>query len=155
MSTIIEIFNTEEHNNLITFINNSTEIFNFIHYVFLNPDEKNINNLNQLYKIFNRYDTKAIDNIKNTDNKTILEIYKEFICDHKDHLLKLHIDNFIASRSFTNNLLHLFKQNNNMNTPKIPSILEIVNRLEYLEKTVEELKIRVSNKDFLSKGTST
>jgi len=155
MSTIIEIFNTEEHNNLITFINNSTEIFNFIHYVFLNPDEKNINNLNQLYKIFNKYDTKAIDKIKNTDNKTILEVYKEFNCDDKDHLLKLHIDNFIASRSFTNNLFHLFQKNNNINTTKIPSILEIVNRLEYLEKTVEELKIRVSNKDFLSNGTST
>jgi len=154
MCTIIEIFNAEEHNNLIQFIDNPTEIFHFINYVFSNPNEKNINNLNTLYNTFNKYDPKALDKIKNKDNKTLIEMYTEYICDNKDDLLQKHINNYINSRSFTNNLFNLFKTTTNQPLNKIPNIIEIVNRLESLEKTVNELKVRISNENFLSEGTS-
>ena len=152
MSSIIEILDTEETNSIIQYINNSNEIFNYINYVFSDPNEKNINNLDKLYKAFNTYDYKALDQLKNSNDKTIFEMYKEYNCN--DGLLRIHIDKFISSRSFSNNILNIFKQNNNQNSKKLPNIREIVDRLEYLEKTIEELKARVSNKDLFSQGTS-
>lgn len=152
MSSIIEILDTEETNSIIQYINNSNEIFNYINYVFSDPNEKNINNLDKLYKAFNTYDYKAIDKLKNSNDKTILEVYKEYNCN--DGLLRIHIDKFISSRSFSNNILNIFKQNNNQTSKKLPNIREIVDRLEYLEKTIEELKSRVSNKDLFSDRTS-
>jgi hypothetical protein len=154
MSSIIEIFNSKEHDNVIYFIDNSIEIFNFIDYVFSNPNQKNIDNLNELYKICNNSNPKLLDKLKNTHNKSIVEMYADYICNHDEELLQIHINNFIKSRSFTNNIFSLLHQNTNNSMKNKPNINEIVDRLEYLEKTVEELKVRISDKNLLTERTT-
>jgi hypothetical protein len=155
MSSIIEIFKSKEHNNVIHFIDNSLEIFNYIDYVFLNPNQTNLDNLNKLYKILNSYNSIALDKLKDTNNKTIIDKYKDYVCNDNDELLKIHINNFIKSRSFLNNIINVFNRNTKQHVKVIPNIEEIVNRLEELEKTVNELKVRIADKNLLTERTTT
>jgi hypothetical protein len=155
MSSIIEIFKSKEHNNVIHYIDNSLEIFGFIDYVFLNPNETNIDNLNQLYKIMNTYNSSALDKLKDKNNITILEKYKNYVCNDNEELLKIHINNFIKSRSFLNNLINVLNRNTKQHNKIRPNIEEIVNRLEELEKTVNELKVRITDKNILTERTTT
>ena len=150
MSSIIEIFKSKEPNNVIHFIDNSVEIFNFIDYVFLNPTQTNLDNLNELYKILNICNSTALDKLKDQNNKTILDKYNEYRCNDNEELLKTHINNFIKSRSFFNNLINVFNRNTKQNVKIIPNIHEIINRLEELEKTVNELKVRIADKNILT-----
>jgi hypothetical protein len=146
MNSIIQIFESKDNidTNLIQFANKPDEIFCFIQSVFKNPNHNNIENLDTLYKAINKY-----------NSKTLLEFYKDYICNDEDLLLIDHINNFIKSRNFTSNLFNLLSNTNNKSQKKGPSVSEIVERLEYLEKTVEELKIRISDENLLAERTTT
>ena len=156
MNSIIQIFESKDNIdiNLIQFANKPDEIFQFIQSVFKNPNNNNIDNLNTLYKAINKYNNKILTELKDNNNKTLLEFYKDYICNDEDLLLKDHIDSFINSRKFTTNLLSLLS-NTNKSQKKAPTVSEIVERLVYLEKTVEELKVRISNENLLTERTTT
>lgn len=156
MNSIIQIFESKDNIdiNLIQFANKPDEIFQFIQSVFKNPNNNNIDNLNTLYKAINKYNSKILTELRDNNNKTLLEFYNDYICNDEDLLLKDHIDSFINSRKFTTNLLSLLS-NTNKSQKKAPTVSEIVERLVYLEKTVEELKVRISNENLLAERTTT
>jgi hypothetical protein len=155
MNSIIQIFETRDNinTNLIQFVNRPDEIFRFIQFVFKNPVHENIENLNTLYRAINKYNSKILTEITDNNNKTLLEFYKDYSCNDDDLLLKKHIDDYIKSRNFTTSLFSLLA-NTNKSQKKAPSVFEIVDRLEYLEKTVEELKVRISNENLLTERTT-
>ena len=157
MNSIIQIFESKDNIDmkLIQFANKPDEIFCFIQSVFKNPNHNNIENLDTLYKAINKYNSKILLELKDNNNKTLLEFYKDYICNDEDLLLIDHINNFIKSRNFTSNLFNLLSNTNNKSQKKGPSVSEIVERLEYLEKTVEELKIRISDENLLAERTTT
>ena len=156
MNSIIQIFESKDNidTNLIQFADRPDEIFSFVQSVFKNPNHNNIENLNRLYKAINTYNSKILLELKDNNNKTLLEFYKDYICNDEDLLLIDHINNFIKSQRFTSSLFSLLA-NTNKSQKKGPSVSEIVERLEYLEKTVEELKIRISNENLLAERTTT
>lgn len=116
-------------------------VFDIIEMVINNPEY--LPYLELIYKRLNNEDLNILQNIKDKDNNTIYELYKSIKTE--DPNLKIHINTYINSN--IPNILSLF------NMPKeIPKSLNdiIIERIEKLEKEVEELKIRITDKDLVS-----
>jgi hypothetical protein len=116
-------------------------VFDVIEMVINNPEY--LPYLELIYKRLNNEDLNILQNIKDKDNQTIYELYKSIKTE--DPNLKIHMNTYINSN--IPNILSLF------NMPKeIPKSLNdiIIERIEKLEKEVEELKIRITDKDLVS-----
>jgi hypothetical protein len=154
MNSIFEIFKCENSENsekeLIKNIGSYNDIFNYIEYVFDNPTISNIANLNILYKTHNSYNINLLKELKNSQNLSIIDFYNLKKNEVGNYDLKIHIDNYIKSYQLSNNMLALLKKPASRILEKQPTIKELLHRIEYLEKTVDELKIRISNEDFFT-----
>jgi len=116
-------------------------VFDIIEMVINNPEY--LPYLELIYKRLNNQDLNILINIKDKDNQTINELYKSITTE--DPNLKIHINTYINSN--IPNILSLF------NMPKeIPKSFNdiIIERIVKLEKQVEELKIRIADKDLVS-----
>ena len=155
MNSIIQIFETKDNiaENLLLNIPDSEAIFEYIEYVFNNPID-NIKNLNTLYKILNEYNINILKNIKNDEDRSIIDYYKSREEEIENNELKLHIDNYIKSYNLSNNIFNLLGKKTDSQKPK-PTLYELLERIEKLEKTVEELKVRISDENLLTQGATT
>ena len=152
MTSIIQIFESKENikEKLLENIPDSKAIFEFIEYVFSNPVD-NIDNLNTLYKILNQNDLSTLKNIRNTEGISIVDYYKSMESQIENIDLKTHITTYIKSYNLSNNIFSLLQKPDTNNGHKgKPSLNELLERIEKLEKTVEELKIRISNENLLA-----
>lgn len=121
--------------------NLETHVFDIIEMVFNNSEY--LPYLEIIYKELNKRDLNILQTIKNKSNQTIYELYKSIQCE--DEILNEHITKYVNSN--IGNILSLF----NMPKKHIKSFNDIlIERIDKLEKDVEELKIRISNKDFIS-----
>lgn len=155
MSRIIHIFelNTDVEQQLINHAGSNDLIFEFIDHVFENPSNENIQNLSLLYKTFNNYDINILQNIQNNKGQTVVDYYREKDDSLQDNgLLKTHVQQFLSSLTFSRNLMSLFKKSKEQ--PQLPSLMELVQRIELLERKMNALEIRSSNKDVFSDGGS-
>ena len=116
-------------------------VFDIIDVVYNNTEY--LPYLELIFKELNKRDLNILQNIKNKNNQTVYELYESMNCD--EPIFKEHINKFIYSN--IGNILSLF------NTPKEqPKSLDVllIERIEKLEKEVEQLKIWISNKDLIS-----
>lgn len=150
MNSIIQIFQTKDYiaERLLLNIPDSKAIFEYIEYVFINPIE-NINNLNTLYKTLNEYNINILKHVKNDQGISIIDYYKSREKEIQNDELKLHIINYIKSYNLSTNLLNLLDKKTDSKKTQ-PTLFELLDRIEKLEKTVEELKIRISNENLLA-----
>jgi hypothetical protein len=156
MTSIFEIFKCENsEQELLKNIGQYNDIFDYIQYVFNNPTMHNIVNLNILYKTHNSYNTNLLKELKNSENLSIIDFYHLKKNEVENHDLKNHIDNYIKSFQLNSNILDLLKKPISRSSEKQPTLKELIQRIECLEKTVNELKIRISNEDFLTNRTTT
>jgi hypothetical protein len=156
MTSIFEIFKCENsEKELLKNIGSYKDIFEYIQYVFDNPTMSNIENLNILYKTHNSYNTHLLKELKNNENLSIIDFYNLKKNEVENYDLKIHIDNYIKSFQLNSNILSLFKKPKLVSLEKQPTLKELLHRIEYLEKTVEELKIRISNEDFFTNRATT
>lgn len=119
-----------------------TYVFDIIDMVYNNNEY--LPYLELIFKELNKRDLNILENIKNKNNQTVYELYESMNCDHES-IFKEHVNKFINSN--IRNILSLF------NTPKEqPKSLDVllIERIEKLEKDVEQLKIWISNKDLIS-----
>jgi hypothetical protein len=154
MSHIIHIFelNTDVEQQLINHAGSNDLIFEFIDHVFENPTNENIQNLSLLYKTFNNYDITILQNIQNNKGQKVVDYYRERNDGLQDNaLLKTHVQQFLSSLTFSHNLMSLFKKSEQ---PQLPSLMDLVQRIELLERKMNALEIRSSNKDVFSDGGS-
>lgn len=155
MSRIIHIFesNTNVEQQLLNQAGSNDLIFEYIVYVFENSSNENIQNLCRLYKTFNNYDITILQNIRNNKGQKIADFYQEKEDGLQDNsLLKTHVQQFLSSLTFSHNLMNLLKKSEQQ--PKMPSLMDLVNRIETLEQKMNALEIRSSNKDVFSDGGS-
>ena len=118
-----------------------TYVFEIIDMVYNNTEY--LPYLELIFKELNKRDLNILQNIKNKNNETVYEFYESMNCD--EPVFKEHINKFINSN--ISNILSLF------NTPKEqPKSLDVIliERIEKLEKEVEQLKIWISDKDLIS-----
>ena len=156
MNSIFEIFKCEnKEQELLKNIGSYNDIFDYIQYVFNNPTMSNIENLNILYRTYNSYNTQLLKELKNSENLSIIDFYNLKKKEVENYDLQLHIDNYIKSFQLSNNMLALLKKPISSSSEKQPTIKELIHRIECLEKTVDELKIRVSNEDFFTNRATT
>jgi hypothetical protein len=156
MNSIFEIFKCEnKEQELLKNIGSYNDIFDYIQYVFNNPTMSNIENLNILYKTYNSYNTHLLKEIKNSENLSIIDFYNLKKNEVENYDLKIHIDNYIKSFQLSSNILSLLKKPISSSLEKQPSLKELIHRIECLEKTVDELKIRISNEDFFTNRATT
>ena len=156
MNSIFEIFKSENsEKELLKNIGSYNDIFEYIEYVFDNPTMGNIENLNILYKTHNSYNTHLLKELKNNENLSIIDFYnlKKDKVENRD--LKNHIDNYIKSFQLNHNILSLLVKPKSSSLEKQPTLKELIHRIECLEKTVDELKIRISNEDFFTHRATT
>ena len=155
MNSIIQIFESKENikEKLLENIPDSKAIFEYIEYVFSNPVD-NIENLNTLYKILNQNNITLLKNVKNSDDISIVDYYKSMEEQIENSDLKTHITNYIKSSNLSSNIFSLLQKPDNNGHKRKPTINELLERIEKLEKTVEELKIRISNENLLTQGTT-
>lgn len=119
-----------------------TYVFDIIDMVYNNNEY--LPYLELIFKELNKRDLNILENIKNKNNQTVYELYESMNCDDES-IFKEHVNKFINSN--IRNILSLF------NTPKEqPKSLDVllIERIEKLEKDVEQLKIWISNKDLIS-----
>jgi hypothetical protein len=155
MSQIIHIFelNTDVEQQLLNHVASNDLIFEFIDHVFENPCNENIQNLSLLYKTFNNYDINILQSIQNNNGQKLVDYYRERDAGLQDNaLLKTHVQQFLSSITFSHNLMNLFKKSEHQ--PPLPSLTELVQRIELLERKMNALEIRSSNKDVFSDGSS-
>jgi len=154
MTHIIDIFdsNADVEQQLLNHIHSNDLIFEFIDHVFEHPNSENIQNLNQLYKICNNHDITILQNIQNDKGQKIADYYRERLDLHENDLLKTHMQQFLSSLTFSHNLLTLLKKSEQQ--PQLPSMMEIVQRIEQLERKMDYLEIRMPNKDIFPDGSS-
>jgi hypothetical protein len=156
MTSIFEIFKCENsEKELLKNIGSYKDIFEYIQYVFDNPTMSNIENLNILYKTHNSYNTHLLKELKNNENLSIIDFYNLKKNEVENYDLQLHIDNYIKSFQLSNNMLALLKKPISASTVKQPTLKELIHRIECLEKTVDELKVRISNEDFFTHRATT
>ena len=158
MTSIIEVFKREnsEKELLQNIGSYNNDIFDYIQYVFDNPTNTNIENLNILYRSHNSFSIHLLRELKNSENLSIIDFYNLKKNQVENCDLKTHIDNYIKSFELNSNMLALLKKSGPHSQNKtMPSIHELIQRIESLEKTVDELKIRVSNEDFFTNRTTT
>lgn len=118
-----------------------TYVFEIIDMVYNNTEY--LPYLELIFKELNKRDLNILENIKNKNNQTVYELYESMNCD--ESIFKEHINKFINCN--IHNILSLF------NTPKEQTKsldLLLIERIEKLEKDVEQLKIWISNKDLIS-----
>ena len=156
MNSIFEIFKCEnKEQELLKNIGSYNDIFDYIQYVFNNPTMSNIENLNILYRTYNSYNTQLLKELKNSENLSIIDFYNLKKNEVENYDLKIHIDNYIKSFQLSSNILSLLKKPISSSLEKQPSLKELIHRIECLEKTVDELKIRISNEDFFTNRATT
>ena len=109
--------------------------------------------LEHFYETMNKKDYKIIKNLRNHINcKNILNVYEDLgVLDNP--FLETHRMKYINGQTQTNNMSQLF----NMEIPslRIPTNYELWKMIEKLQTDVEELKVRIANKDFLTEGSAT
>ena len=118
-----------------------TYVFDIIDIVYNNTEY--LPYLELIFKELNKRDLNILENIKNKNNQTVYELYESINCD--ESTFKEHINKFINCN--IRNILSLF------NTPKEQTKsldVILIERIEKLEKDVEQLKIWISNKDLIS-----
>jgi alkyl hydroperoxide reductase subunit AhpC len=155
MVDIIEIFNSNNadiESKLLQHVHDHALIFEFLDFVFNNPSETNIANLNHLYKTFNAHDLKIIKNVSR-NGQNIENYYKERECTVEDISLKNHVSHFLKSISFSQNLFGLLSVSKSQTT-KLPSIQDLMSKIEQLEKRIETLEVGMSNKNVFPDGGS-
>ena len=154
MSQIIHIFesNTEVEQQLLNHVESADLIFEYIEHVFENPSDENIQNLSRLYKTFNNRDITILQTIQNNKGQTVANYYRERVDLLENAELKTHVQQFLNSFTFSHNLMSLFKKSEQQ--PQLPSLMELVQRIELLERKLHHLEIRISNKDVFADGGS-
>lgn len=139
------IKNKTDLNDFIEYIRKEvyleTYVFDIIDMVYNNTEY--LPYLEIIFKELNKRDLNILQNIKNKNNQTVYELYESMNC--AESVFKEHVSKFINSN--IRNILSLF------NMPKEqPKSLDanLIERIEKLEKEVEQLKIWISNKDLIS-----
>jgi hypothetical protein len=151
----IEDFKKQGYDDLEKYI---PSIFELIERTFSREtDEKEAETylayLEHFYETMNKKDYKIIKNLRNPVNwETILNVYEDLgVLDNP--FLENHRKKYINGQTQTNYMSQLF----NMEIPslRIPTNFELWKMVEKLQAEVEELKVRIANKDFLTERSAT
>jgi hypothetical protein len=116
-------------------------VFDIIDMVFNNSEY--LPYLESIFKELNKRDLNILQSIKNKNNETIYVLYES--TKSEEPVLNEHINKYINSN--IHNILSLF----NMPKKQTKSLNDtLIDRIEKLEKEVEQLKIWISDKDLVS-----
>jgi len=100
-----------------------SNIFPIINSIFKNNIVDAIPYLDEIYSACNRIDKKLIKTIRNTDNKLLLDYYKDF-GEQTNDLIEKHRCQFIKSQVVSNNMMAL------LNRPTIIKHIPTPNELD-------------------------
>ena len=115
-------------------------VFDIIDIVFNNYEY--LPYLENVFIELNKRDLNILQNIKNKNNQTIHELYESTQCDQTE--LNTHISKFLNYN--IKNILSLFNMPKEQTKDFNDILLE---RIEKLENEVEQLKVWITNKDFV------